>query len=568
MDWGSADLNAVFTQLIEKHTAKLANTRSYLSSRESELDYKRNEILAGQACVIAAQFAAGMIDKSAAERQICSLTEREEMHTALLAELEKVDSKWHETDAGVREACDEVGVSFSKVIAYDGQMNLLAKSEAHKEAAKHGRYGTPSIAATQEAEFAELMQQLSGSAGTNQKTLIDEPIEANQSTAPLTNDATKATSYSSFSGIAASITKGLLADETHRKETCDQIKATAKLLDLLLPSVTPQAVTQADCSTFKERLRTMPKIYGRSGKADDWQNAADIAIAGQGEGLAHGTINRHISHANKILTTAKKVGIEVANVNFLALSVPRSKSQNARKDRQQFEIPELLSIFSQPVFTGCARELKRFKPGETVIHDSQYWVPLVANYTGARKTEICKMSLEDVVVDCEVPFFDIRDNEFGPLKNESSERVIPIHPELIRLGFIDFVRALKFAERKAVFAELIGGADSYGPGDCYYKNGWSKLIKAAGIRDKSKVFHSFRHTFITTTGNKNVSDHFRARVVGHAKKNESETRYEKFQDAGAALHVIEAIPVITSHLMPKPIVLGTRTEVPRRGPRK
>ena len=119
-----------------------------------------------------------------------------------------------------------------------------------------------------------------------------------------------------------------------------------------------------------------------------------------------------------------------------------------------------------------------------------------------------------------------------------------------------------------LFPELIGGAETYGPGDCYYKNGWAKLIKIAGIDDKAKVFHSFRHTVITKLGNSQIDDHFRKRVVGHAKESESENRYTKEQCAIAAQHVIEAIQVVTSHLSQTPIKLGTRTTVPRRQPRQ
>ena len=46
-------------------------------------------------------------------------------------------------------------------------------------------------------------------------------------------------------------------------------------------------------------------------------------------------------------------------------------------------------------------------------------------------------------------------------KNASSERVIPIHPKLIELGFLNFVKEQKKNNSQRLFSHLTLGSDGY-----------------------------------------------------------------------------------------------------------
>ena len=47
--------------------------------------------------------------------------------------------------------------------------------------------------------------------------------------------------------------------------------------------------------------------------------------------------------------------------------------------------------------------------------------------------------LDDIRQEGDVWVFDINDKEEKRLKNMSSERLVPIHPQLIKLGLLDYV---------------------------------------------------------------------------------------------------------------------------------
>jgi len=75
------------------------------------------------------------------------------------------------------------------------------------------------------------------------------------------------------------------------------------------------------------------------------------------------------------------------------------------------------------------------------------WIPRLALYTGARANELCGLLTRDVKqidgVWCPV----VEDSEVRTLKTASSTRRIPVHPELIRLGLLDFVERQRAARQ-------------------------------------------------------------------------------------------------------------------------
>jgi len=84
------------------------------------------------------------------------------------------------------------------------------------------------------------------------------------------------------------------------------------------------------------------------------------------------------------------------------------------------------------------------------------------------------------------------------LKTKQSERIVPLHPELRRLGFLRFVEEVGHS----------GGTDAWlfeaiSPESKDGAKAWSKwfgrYLRTIGITDTRKVFHSFRHTFHSVT---------------------------------------------------------------------
>jgi integrase len=91
-----------------------------------------------------------------------------------------------------------------------------------------------------------------------------------------------------------------------------------------------------------------------------------------------------------------------------------------------------------------ADDLKRIfaamrKPGPDT------WLPLLGLWTGARLEELGGLRVEDVKEEGNVSYIFIRASDGRRLKNRGSERRVPLHPELMRAGFLDYVKDRKRA---------------------------------------------------------------------------------------------------------------------------
>ena len=73
-------------------------------------------------------------------------------------------------------------------------------------------------------------------------------------------------------------------------------------------------------------------------------------------------------------------------------------------------------------------------------------MPLLGLFTGAREAELCQLHVADVYQDeaTAIWVIDINQREDKKLKSgEQNERRIPLHPQLVRLGFLKFVAQMK-----------------------------------------------------------------------------------------------------------------------------
>jgi integrase len=111
------------------------------------------------------------------------------------------------------------------------------------------------------------------------------------------------------------------------------------------------------------------------------------------------------------------------------------------------------ALFAAPCFTGCISWDRPIQVGAHVYHRALYWVPMLIYYSGARRGEICGLLVDDVLMGGNIPYLSLVPNKYRRLKNAQSQRNIPIHPELIRLGFSDYAEAVRALGYDLLFAD-------------------------------------------------------------------------------------------------------------------
>lgn len=97
----------------------------------------------------------------------------------------------------------------------------------------------------------------------------------------------------------------------------------------------------------------------------------------------------------------------------------------------------------------------------------RFWLPLLMLLTGARPNEICQLHTDDLKrTKAGTWYLDViegEDDDRKTLKTDASRRRIPLHPELIKIGFVAFVQQRRRANPKdepRLFPEIT--PDKYG----------------------------------------------------------------------------------------------------------
>jgi integrase len=216
-----------------------------------------------------------------------------------------------------------------------------------------------------------------------------------------------------------------------------------------------------------------------------------------------------------------------------------SRQARAQDQRDMWESADLARLFATPVWSGCQSPHRRSAQGPLIIRDERFWLPLTAIFSGLRQEEICQLQVSDVKCEQGIWFFDVNDEPPRKLKNRTAVRLVPIHSELVRIGFLGHVEEQRKNNQVRVFSGLKpGGADRrLGHG---FTKWFSRYRQETGIYRPGLDFHSFRHSATTFMHRAGVGDSIIDRVTGHATPGET-SRYTKGSDLRQLQQAIEAI---------------------------
>lgn len=255
------------------------------------------------------------------------------------------------------------------------------------------------------------------------------------------------------------------------------------------------AIDRSACRELLEVLRWLPSNPAKRFPSMSAVQAAAMAKErGLKSTLSPGSINGYMAKLRALMTFAVNEGwIDRNPATGLSVVDPvRDKDK-----RLPFSSSQLQSIFNAPIYRGCADDEWRFAtPGPNRPRRARFWIPLIALFSGMRLNEICQLDVADIQIVEGLACFSINDGakqNVGDkrLKTASSERLIPIHPTLLAIGFMEFVS--ERAGSKKLFHELPRSKTGY------YSDSYSKwfarfLLKAGAARPKT-CFHSFRHCY-------------------------------------------------------------------------
>jgi integrase len=202
--------------------------------------------------------------------------------------------------------------------------------------------------------------------------------------------------------------------------------------------------------------------------------------------VSAGTVNKQLGAVQAIAGWAHHNGVVPDDVPW-SDPFQKMRVEEEQSGQEPFVIRELQAIFDAPLFTH--HESPKGAKGAAGV-----WLPLLALFNGARQGELAGLKASNIQQEANTPLlFIVADRRASKrVKTQVSERVIPVHPQLVQLGFLEYV------EKRRSEGEHAWLFPTVAPDQERALSAWSKwfgryLRKIVGIKNTDRVFHSFRH---------------------------------------------------------------------------
>ncbi|TRW17721.1 site-specific integrase [Glacieibacterium frigidum] len=330
---------------------------------------------------------------------------------------------------------------------------------------------------------------------------------------------------------------------------------------------------QTHLGELSQLFGKLPNRYGRTtAELKGGFNASLIraqSLPSSEVGIKQVTRNKHLTWVSKVIRYATSQGHRPAEPLDFSELRRESKSVNAKIGRQlardkraAWTPDEVNRMLSAPIWFGCHSPDDRFQQGNVVVHDAWYWAPLLAVLYGGRSSETVALALSEIFETDPIPYFSIEFTEIRALKTAQSKRKLPIHPELIRLGFVEYVSAMRTAGHEYLFPEL-HSPKSKSFASTFYKSifkqwrdwgfpeGTAWRHKDGGIT-KDKDVHAFRGT--ASSAMIGLPDVVRYYILGHEGTNTTTITYDEVP-LDKTLKGLRRLTKFTKHIPRQTLVL-------------
>lgn len=246
--------------------------------------------------------------------------------------------------------------------------------------------------------------------------------------------------------------------------------------------------------------------------ASEW--ASDLVR----DGASKRTAVNYVSNTAQVFAFLVQQGHLTENVVKGVLVMKKKEKAQRRAEGHQweaFDTDQLKRIYSPENLALM-----------TKVHHR--WAALLGLYSGARVGEVAQIYLRDIVRENGIWCVKLTVESDGQsVKTESSKRLVPLHPDLLKLGFIEYVQTLRDAGEERLFPDvnLEGKA---GKGSVISKSFTYHLqrseVAVKPRRQNGRVgFHSLRKTVIQALQGTMVSDERRRAFVGHEQSDDVHT---------------------------------------------
>jgi hypothetical protein len=321
-----------------------------------------------------------------------------------------------------------------------------------------------------------------------------------------------------------------------KPRSAEEFKRAVKLFVELKGDVPVASLVLADGVAFREGLSRLPVMKHRRGPLHIADMKTLLAWADahpEAKLLAAASTNKSVG----ALATICKLMRDEGKINTPVWENPFKvkKIKGRAESRVEYSPDDLRAIFNSPIYVDG----KRPHGG---AGEAAYWLPLLALFHGSRQTELGQLLIGDVRCESGVWHYVVMSDDGTGAEPEKNIKVqgkrlrVPIHSEVLKCGFLEFVAGLEKVKGKnaRIFDAL--EADGAGSLTASWSKWWSKNARGKlGITDTRKVFHSFRHGWKDAARAAGMGEELSDAITGH----EGGGQGRKYGQRGVAAFKIE-----------------------------
>ena len=176
-----------------------------------------------------------------------------------------------------------------------------------------------------------------------------------------------------------------------------------------------------------------------------------------------------------------------------------------------------------------------FNPNRQFFHKHPdiFWGCMIALFTGSRKNAIFTLQYKDIVQVDDIWCINFISDCPGikKLKTEDSERIVPIHSALIKMGFLNYIHKKMHTEPTDFIFKQICLTPS-GNLNSHMTRHFFRFLEQIGIKDKSLGrydFHSFRKNANITMEKCGILRSYIDKIIGwQSRGSEGERSYSNY----------------------------------------
>jgi integrase len=208
---------------------------------------------------------------------------------------------------------------------------------------------------------------------------------------------------------------------------------------------------------------------------------------------------------------------------FRAKALARQLPAVSDSKRVQMTGDELTRILSSPDF--LKEKARTGHSGEP--HQGRFWAVLLLLFHGLRANEAAQLLVSDIKEEGGITFIDVSEtddsgNVVKQTKTKTSIRQVPLHKEILKIGFLEFVQSRREHDPGGrLFHEF--KANNIGNYAASLSKWFSRLRDKVFGRQKKmgdKSLHSLRHGVTDAVRRVTTSDEIRYALCGHSDGKE------------------------------------------------